>query len=210
MADKEDPVIIKMPSRDWRKIMAYCRAANPDEIIGVAHGEIMDGTIHVSNPMILEQEVASASCDVLPAACAKFIGEYPDIAKVKVVWHSHVDMGVKFSGTDRDTSSLLGALGAMTSGPNSWWVSLVVNLSQDYSAVVDIASPFKATLPCIIHFLPDEDREAAEEVKRLVKKKTYSYWPASQSEFGKIHNLLDSKEAKSLEEDVFGQFNLDG
>ena len=87
---------------------------------------------------------------------------------------------------------------------------LVVNLKQDYSAVVDIASPFKATLPCVIHFLPDEDREAAEEVKRLVKKKTYSYWPASQSEFGKIHNLLDSKEAKSLEEDVFGQFNLDG
>lgn len=172
-SDKEkETVKVLVSDEDWGKIMAYLRAASPNEIIGLAHAEIKDGAIRVFDPFILKQEVGPATCEIEMKALVEFLSKHEPIEKVKVVWHSHVNMGAHFSSCDRDTSNTLAALGKMMQGSNSWWTSIVINLKQEYECVVDMYKPFRATLPCDI--LVAAPPKIVEEVKELVKPRSYA------------------------------------
>lgn len=166
----KDAVKVRISDKDWNKLMSYLRLAKPDEVIGLAHAEIKDGAVLVYDPFILEQTVGPASCEIEPKALVKFIGDHERIDRVKVVWHSHVEMTAKFSSCDRDTSNTLAALGRMMSGPNSWWVSIVVNLKQEYECVVDMYTPFRATIPCEVFVFTENENGVEEEIKTLLKR----------------------------------------
>lgn len=234
MAEESNVVPIRIQESDWKKFMAYLRAAKPDEIIGLAHAEIKNGAVYVSNPMIFEQNVGPATCEITPEALAKFIGEYDHIEKVRCVWHSHVEMGAHFSSCDRDTSNTLAALGKMTAGENSWWVSIVINLRQEYEVAVDMYTPFNAKLKGAIQIIGDPvPAEVEEEVKALLKRRTYGsstsgyysgggHWadrgvvtPCQEDKPGSTKVIVSGgkkrEEPKSYTEDsVFGEFHLGG
>lgn len=170
-----DAVKVRILDRDWHKIMTYLRLAKPDEIIGLAHAEIKDGAINVFDPLILKQKVGPATCEIEPKALVKFIGDHGPIDKVRVVWHSHVDMGARFSTCDRDTSNTLAALGKMMSGASSWWVSIVVNLKQEFECVVDMYSPFRTTIPAEVVLFTESVPGLDEQVKELVERTSQTY-----------------------------------
>jgi proteasome lid subunit RPN8/RPN11 len=165
MSSEKDTVKVLVSDEDWGKIMAYLRAASPNEIIGLAHAEIKDGAIRVFDPLILKQEVGPATCEIDMKAMVEFLGTHEPIEKVKCVWHSHVNMGAHFSQCDR------AALGKMIQDSNSWWVSVVINLKQEYECVVDMYKPFRATLPCDL--LVSSNPAISKEVSELVKQRTY-------------------------------------
>lgn len=232
----KDAVKVRISDKDWNKLMTYLRLAKPDEVIGLAHAEIKDGAVLVYEPLILEQTVGPASCEIEPKALVKFIGDHERIDRVKVVWHSHVEMTAKFSSCDRDTSNTLAALGRMMSGPNSWWVSIVVNLKQEYECVVDMYTPFRATIPCEVFVFSETDPGMEEQVKSLLHRNSEKWksgpaWPATGEygdEFG--HGMIevrggkrkDRSEKKTqeahvhedtrryTEEDVFREIDLGG
>lgn len=183
----KDAIKVRIADRDWNKLMTYLRSANPDEIIGLAHAEIKDGAILVYEPFILDQEVGPATCEITPKALVKFIGEHEKIDKVKCIWHSHVNMTARFSSCDRDTSNTLAAIGQMMSGPNSWWVSIVVNLKQEFECVVDMYQPFRATLPCEIFVFSEDTNGVADEVKALVHRQSEK-WKQNQTQGGGDHS----------------------
>jgi proteasome lid subunit RPN8/RPN11 len=177
----KDAVKVRIAEKDWNRLMTYLRSAKPDEIIGLGHAEIKDGAILVYDPFILEQEVGPATCEIAPKALVKFISEHDKIDRVKCIWHSHVEMTARFSTCDRDTSNTLAAIGAMMSGPNSWWVSIVINLKQEYECVVDMYTPFRATLPCELFVFNETDPGIENEVKTLVHRSSEK-WKHNQEQ----------------------------
>ena len=163
-------VLVEMAEPDWYKMLAYCRAAKPNEVIGLAHVEIINRRIVVSNPFILPQTVTGSTCEIEQRDLVKFVGKYDEIGKVKCVWHSHVEMSAFFSTCDRDTSQKLAALGTMMRGSESLFVSIVANVKGEYECRVDMFHPFMASLPGEVRVVAPQIDGVEDEVKDMVKK----------------------------------------
>jgi proteasome lid subunit RPN8/RPN11 len=167
-------VPVHIPEADWLKMVAYCKAAEPNEIIGMAHAEIVEAkSFRVWNPFILKQEVGGATCEIEQKALVKFVSGYDKINEVKCVWHSHVNMSAFFSTCDRETSNALANLGSMMQGDNSWFLSIVLNLKREYEVKIDVYKPIKISLPGEIK-LVRKDIEfpgLKEEVDELVESR---------------------------------------
>lgn len=171
---KVEKIKAKISDPDWNKLMAYCRYSKPNEVGGLAHAEIVNGKMVISNPFILDQEVSGGAFEIDRKALVKFISEYPDIHKVRCIWHSHVDMSAFFSGCDREASNQLASLGQMMQGDNAWFVSLVVNVRGDYECKVDIFKPLQCSLAADIGLIAKDD-EVERQVKAMCRERKYHY-----------------------------------
>ena len=195
---EEKPLVIKISEDDWNKIRAYCRAASPMEIMGLAEAEIgQGGVINVENPFILKQTVTGSTCEFENGDFARWIGTSETVGRTKVFWHSHVNFSAFFSGTDRETSLRMARLGG---GENRWFVSIVVNLKGEYEAVVDVFHPFEACLPAKVIIVPAKQDEIKKEVKdKLVQ-------PAPTPRMGSIYTtseLFQGVQHKTHSNDYF-------
>jgi proteasome lid subunit RPN8/RPN11 len=179
MPKKEEKPRVYVPERDWNRLLAYCRAAKPNEVIGLAHAEIVDGEIVVSSPVIVEQDVTGATCEFDKKKFVEFIGAYPAIEKVKCVWHSHVDMTARFSSCDRDTSNTLALLGSMVRSGASWWVSIVANCKGEYQCVIDMYKPFEMTVEAEVMTMSETFDDITKEVKEKLKPR----WSGGQTQY---------------------------
>jgi proteasome lid subunit RPN8/RPN11 len=116
-------VTLVLPLKAYQKIMAYATACDV-EISGFADLEMNKETMEliVKDVFLLEQECNGAATHLSEEDIAKF-----NVAMIKkgysqlpqLWWHSHVNMGVFFSGTDEDTLKEL--------QNESMMVALVVN-----------------------------------------------------------------------------------
>lgn len=168
---KDKTATAHITERDWTILKEYCKAADPDEIIGLAHAELKDGIIWISKPMILKQKVSGASCEMDEKELMKFIGDYKDISKVRCVWHSHVRMSSHWSTTDRETSDLCSKIGKLFTGRNSWFVSIVLNIKGDTEVVLDMYDPVRVTAKVkLVRIIPDYSA-VADAIKKEVKEK---------------------------------------
>lgn len=111
-----------------------------------------DGSLYVPDIFLLTQEVSGAETDLDPAAVAKFLddklqekiivdGEEVDfpVENIKLWWHSHVNMGVFWSGTDSATCNRLDN----ESPEENWYLSIVGNKRGDRLARVDVFQPHR-------------------------------------------------------------------
>jgi len=91
------------------------------EVSGLGIVRVLDnGTLHVVDTVLLPQKNGSTHTDIEPEDVCKLMYEMRDIeGHLKWWWHSHVDMGVFWSGTDMDTMKKFGAGG--------WVLSTVFN-----------------------------------------------------------------------------------
>lgn len=165
-------VRVRIAESDWGRMLAYCRAADPNEIIGLAHAEIADGILTISNPFILKQEVTGSTCEFDQKAFAEFLSSYGALEKVRCVWHSHVRMGAFFSSCDRETSTTLSMIGRMVGGSSSWFVSMVLNIEGKYSCRIDMYKPFEATLDSEIVLVSKRFDDIEKEVKEQVSRRS--------------------------------------
>lgn len=114
-----------IPSEIVEKIRYWCHKAGKDEISGLGHAQAdMDGNIRILSTLLLPQQNGSTVTDIEADAVAKAMYQTKDLpGELKWWWHSHVDMGVFWSGTDLDTIKKFGQGG--------WIVATVFNKKNE-------------------------------------------------------------------------------
>lgn len=158
-----------------RKIQYWADAAD-GEVSGLGIVEEQeDGNMLVTEAFILEQECTAADTELDPEAISKLmtdiIKDGKDPGKLKFWWHSHVNMGVFWSGTDDDCAETLST---------EYAFSLVVNKHKDRRVRLDLYKPFRITVDHVrLVEMAEEDEDlkkrCEEDVKEKVKKKSWSY-----------------------------------
>ena len=99
----EKPKLI-IPRETYDKIVNWCRLAKNREIsgLGVCSYDSKTNTFEVMNAEVIKQtEQGSTTTEMCDQAIGKYLYEQRD-TKYQLIWwwHSHVDMGVFWSGTD--------------------------------------------------------------------------------------------------------------
>lgn len=108
-----------MDDKVYHKIMHWVNKA-PGEVSGLGMVVIENGHYRVVDAVLLKQENTAASTDIDGAAIAKAMYELRNASgSLNFWWHSHVNMGVFWSGTDTDTIREI--------GKNGWLLSTVFN-----------------------------------------------------------------------------------
>ncbi|OQX52709.1 MAG: hypothetical protein B5M48_04770 [Candidatus Omnitrophica bacterium 4484_213] len=129
--------------------------------------------IFISDVFILEQEVSFDSTELdsktLSKWLTKIVQEGKNPVHYKCWWHSHNDMRVFWSNTDRATIEKFGS---------DWMVSIVGNKRGDYLVRLDIFQPFRLTVDNLKleMYYPENPSLKAKiqrEIKAKVKKQVY-------------------------------------
>lgn len=136
------PPRVYMPYEVWARMFAYIQAAQPHEINGFGITELIettDGPFYwVSEVMILEQVVTTGHAEMVDSAVhafmAEMIGRGIDPGTINFQWHSHVNMGVTFSGIDTAT---------MDRWTGTTLISTVLNLRGEHNTRIDVYEPFR-------------------------------------------------------------------
>ena len=117
-----------------------------------------------------KQRNTAASTDIPEEALHELLGKLisagKDTAKLKLHWHSHVNMGVFHSGTDDDNYKTL--------DNSEWLVSLVLNKQGEILASVDLYEPIAMRLkglPLYVQVVGDANtiNKANESIAKLDK-----------------------------------------
>lgn len=95
----------------YQKIMFWVDECDK-EISGFGKVVVKDGAYWVIEAYLLEQEVSGATTDIDAVALGKLMAEtIKERGHLNFWWHSHVDMGAFWSGTDTDTIREIGEAG---------------------------------------------------------------------------------------------------
>ena len=124
--------------------MAYIQAC-PVEINGFGYLDRLTGTTErfvLDDVVILQQSATGVSVDVSAEAVAQHMTEVllagGDTGRMRLQWHSHVNMPAYFSGTD---------LANIEAYRGDWMISMVLNKRGEYELRLDVFKPFRAWTP---------------------------------------------------------------
>lgn len=137
----------------------------------------------------LEQEDISA----LMVDCAHKDIEVDDL---KLWWHSHVNMGVYWSGTDHSTADIFDE-------DMTWNLSIVTNKKKECRVRLDFYSPVRATLDDLPLVIYDEKKntELEAELKAEIKEKVTVTRPVYVNTY---YEKYLERQAKKREEKLYG------
>lgn len=176
------------------KIMHWMKAAAPKECSGYGSIEFDPKTqkFTVVDATVLNDGVSGAYTEISPEKMGKLMNKLRHSNSTRWWWHSHVNMGAFWSGTDKDTIIELGQKG--------WQVATVFNLRRELrtamcTRVEVLGNPhdmFVDEIPTtIMHSIPKElmdqwDKEFEEiktpaPVKSIYPPSSYSYPPYYRS-----------------------------
>lgn len=135
----------------WQKINYWVQKA-VGEVSGLGKVVIKDGVFRVTDAILVSQENTGTSTDLDPAAIGKAMYEMRDVeGHLNFWWHSHVHMGVFWSGTDLDTIREI--------GQNGFLVSTVFNKAHEMKSAIYIKAG--EILPEV--FIDDVETEVVRE-----------------------------------------------
>jgi len=162
---------ICITSEVYRKIKAYADLCE-NEISALGSVKVVDNMILIDDIFLFEQVVTGTSTELSSKAISQFICDYikngKDPSTLKFWWHSHVNMGVFWSGTDTSTIDRFSS---------DWMISMVSNKRNEFKIRVDIFSPFRMymdDLPLNI----DYDKSFNANIKREIDVKVkHEYLP---------------------------------
>lgn len=147
-----------------------------DEVSGLGEVVCTDGALVVTGIHLLEQESSRASTEFTDDAIAKFLVECAnkeiDTSTLRVWWHSHADMGVFWSTTDRDTTRGL-------SDNMPWLLSIVGNKAGEFLVRLDMKEPIICSMDKLeleVIRLPEESfvKQIKDELEEKVTKAAYT------------------------------------
>ena len=160
--------------RALKRVMYYAQAAD-GEVSGLGTIVKRDGKYIVDDVFLLEQESSGADTELNPEAISTLMVDMmkknEDPSKLKFWWHSHVNMGVFWSGTDDACAETLS---------REFAFSLVVNKAGEKLCRLDIYNPIRITFNHIkLEEIVEQDEElkavCEKEVKEKVKTPSYGY-----------------------------------
>lgn len=112
-----------IPKQVHQKIMHWVNKSN-FEVSGLGKLVQKDGVCTVLDVMLLPQKNGTTHTDIEAEEVGKAMFQLKDTeGDLRFWWHSHVDMGVFWSGTDMETIKKIGAGG--------WFVSTVFNKKRE-------------------------------------------------------------------------------
>ncbi|HUV84235.1 MAG TPA: hypothetical protein VMV86_00915 [Methanosarcinales archaeon] len=158
---------------ECRKKLQYWADAATGEVSGLGLVENEDGKMVVREVFILEQECTGSETELDTEAIAKLMTELlqndKDPSKLKFWWHSHVNMGVFWSGTDDECAETLSSEFAF---------STVVNKKGESKTRLDLYEPFRITVDNIrlLEITAEDEnlkKQCEQDVKDKVKEKTW-------------------------------------
>lgn len=185
-------VFITPEAKDY--LDAYIRHA-VGEVSGLGEVTVIDGALVITGVHLLEQECGTASTEFTADAIAKFLVECVqkdiDTSTLRLWWHSHADMSVFWSGTDKDTVEQL-------SSDMPWLLSLVGNKAGDILVRLDLKEPFV----CRINKLPvtvlrPQNEALAESIKKELAEKVAikKYLPLVKGKYTGYHYPMQTPKA---------------
>ena len=155
------------------KLLLYAERC-PVEIGGLGTVvEDPDGLL-ITDVFLLAQKVSASDTeldtDAVFGFLARLVAEGGDPALVRLWWHSHADMDVVWSETDRTT---IGSL------PGDFWVALLVNRRGEVACRLDAFQPQRQTWELPLAEVLDDpagDREAlCQAIDREILDKVRAY-----------------------------------
>jgi len=157
-----DPIALK-------KIQYWTDAAD-GEVSGLGIVQIEEDRMVIREAFILDQECSGADTELDPEAISKLMTDIikadKDPGMLKFWWHSHVNMGVFWSGTDDECAETLST---------EYAFSLVVNKKKERRVRLDLYNPFRITVDHVrLVELAEEDAELKEQCEKDVKEKVKS------------------------------------
>src|SRR4051812_26444210 len=137
---------IKIDYLVHQKVMHWVNGTNY-EVSGLGKLVVEKNEIRVIDAMLLPQKNTAGSTDIEPEDVCKAMFELRDTpGELRWWWHSHVNMGVFWSGTDTDTMDKLASQG--------WFLSTVFNKKWEYRTALKMGKPFQILLdelPTAVH-----------------------------------------------------------
>jgi hypothetical protein len=174
-ADKKNfGINIEIDEEVYDKIMHWVDKSNFEVSgLGMIEHDPESNTLRVTDAILLPQKNTQVSTEIDGAAVAKAMFLMKDKpGTLRWWWHSHVDMGVFWSGTDVETIKQLGSGG--------WFVATVFNKKREMKSAYCQVAP----VPLIVDDLPTEVMEYFDA--DLVKK-----WDADYDKNVTNENLAD-------------------
>lgn len=157
----------------YNKIMHWCKKAAPQEISGLGNVtyDKEAGVMRVTDVWLLEQENGAATTDIDDEAVGKLMYKHHTLTRegeiegdLKLWWHSHVNMGVFWSGTDMDTIQQL--------GDGGWFLNSVFNLKEEIKTCISMTDPMKLFIDDIPTFINAEEVDS-DLVKSVLEGMDY-------------------------------------
>lgn len=156
-----------VPLSVWQKLHAYVGAC-PVEINGFGLLEPHGFDLMVTDVFITDQTVGPAHADVDPMVLAAYMTECIrqgiDTSKMRLQWHSHVNMQAYFSGVDTNNIDRYAG---------EWMISMVLNKAGQFEARLDTYRPFRSTAPIeVVVLVPSDsvlDAQVHNEIAAKVK-----------------------------------------
>ena len=161
-----------IPIKLYNKIMFFVDNTD-NEISGMGRLVFSEGKANVTNVYLLEQEVGPAKTDIDETSLSKLMYESrADDGLLNFWWHSHVNMGSRFSCTDDETIKEIGGRGFV--------IAMVINKRREYQIVYHSKGDDKTPMVwqemdlVIDHGNGDLAEEWKKEIAEKCKVKTYS------------------------------------
>jgi hypothetical protein len=151
------------------KIKYYINSVNT-EISGVGLVEKRDGNLFVPDVFLFKQKVTGAETKLDVKSVTDFaleklnIPDFP-VENLKLWWHSHVDMGCFWSGTDESTIDGLD----LDLKEENWWLSMVCTRDGKRRARIDTYQPFRLTVD-ELEVSVGEDLDLKESIEKEVEE----------------------------------------
>ncbi len=157
----------------WDKIINYAKAAYHSEKAEIGGMSVVtqdkDGDWWIEDPQIMNQEIASTTCDLDKEDLAKYYTQmavkYKDTNFRFCWWHSHHTMGAFWSGTD------LSSIDEYGEGESDLSFALVVNLKEEYKCRISVWKPLQVHQDVELEIVGKEDVEIPLEIVTEVKAK---------------------------------------
>ena len=157
----------------WDKIINYAKAAYHGEKAEIGGMSVVtqdkDGDWWIEDPQIMNQEIASTTCDLDKEDLAKYYTQmavkYKDTNFRFCWWHSHHTMGAFWSGTD------LSSIDEYGEGESDLSFALVVNLKEEYKCRISVWKPLQVHQDVELEIVGKEDVEIPLEIVTEVKAK---------------------------------------
>lgn len=139
----------------------------PAEISGLGLVELREDRFVVTDVFILPQRVTPADTELEAQHLCEFLSQYiaqgKDPASLKVWWHSHGEMDLDWSETDR---------GTIEAFPGEYLISLVGNKNGEFVCRLDVFAPSREVIDGL-DLVPlegsEEDADGLEALRQVVQ-----------------------------------------
>jgi len=165
------------------KMEAYVRNC-PFEISGLGTIEERGDMLLVTDVFLLEQSGSAGSTTLDPESLSKFVVEMAmagkDPSQLKFWWHSHVNMGCYWSGTDDKCMDAF--------KPGDYFIGTVANKKGESRTRLDIYDPIRASvdnIPLITAIDEEMDIAVCLEIKAKVTEEVLPHFVMGTGKWGR-------------------------